>query len=185
MMNSEAGNSQLVAKSTLPHSPPRLLPAWAFFSNSARGEAACTGWGGRMGPAPGNSQSQGGWLVDRAVPASWFRRNCTARLTLCSVGWEVLNLPHSGWGVLPSAVPHPSPGPKSPAGPAQKSGMWWFGMDGLAEGTQRFKGPCPLDLSLVPLKLPRKPRTWLVGLHLLPHQSFPQSLGLNPGQEPL
>ena len=90
-------------------------------------------------------------------------------------------MPHSGWGVLPSAVPHPSPGPKSPAGPAQKSGMWWFGMDGLAEGTQRFKGPCPLDLSLVPLKLPCKPRQDMAGG---PASSSPPTFSPELGFEP-
>ena len=127
-----------------------------------------------------------GWLADGQGCTCFLvplELHSQADPLFCRVGGAYLL--HSGWGVLPSAVPHPSPGPKSPAGPAQKSGMWWFGMDGLAEGTQRFKGPCPLDLSLVPRKLPRKPRTWPVSLHLPPHQHFPQRLGLNPGQEPL
>lgn len=61
-----------------------------------------------------------------------------------SAQWEVggAGSRHLGEGVLPSTVPlPPPPGPKSPAGSAQESWMWWLGVGGLVEGLG-FKGPC-------------------------------------------
>lgn len=183
-MNSEAGNTQLVAKSTLPHSPLPLLPAWAFSSSSARGKAACTGWGGRMGPAPGNTQ--GGWLVDRAVPASWFRRNCTARLTLCSVGWEVLTCHiQGGESFLLLSPTHPQ-APRVQLAQPRNLGCGGLAWMALPRELKDLKGPVLWTSLWFHSNCPVSPgRTWLVGLHLPPHQHFPQSLGLNPGQEPL
>lgn len=66
--------------------------------------------------------------------------------TLSSAWWEVLAAFRGG--ILPAAVPHPPPNPKSPAGSAQESWMWWLGVGGLAVGLPDLKGPVPGPLSV-------------------------------------